>query len=96
MAEMNQPLDKRQQLDILAASIFARIQAYLDMEEMWLPVDRYAQLHGLSPKTVRRAIELGGISEENGGLPVGAGSPRARKRVHRFFDIKAGEVVWPG
>lgn len=94
MAEMTD--DKRQQIDFLASCLFARIQAYLDMDEMWLSVERYAQLHGLSPKTVRRAIELCGITEENGGLPVGASAPRARKRVHRFFDIKAGMVVWPG
>lgn len=93
---MDMSKDKRQQLDQLASSIFSRIQSYLDMDEMWLPVDRYAQLHGLSTKTVRRAIEHGIINEENGGLPTGASWPRARKRIHRFFDIKAREVLWPG
>ena len=93
---MEQTIETRLKLDHLAGELATRIQAFLVVEDIWLPVARYAQLHGLSEKTVRRAIEEGCITEQNGGLAPGGSGYKARKRIHRFFDIQAGGVFWPG
>jgi len=88
--------DEYMKIDTLAARLASHIQPWLAEDEMWLPINRYCRVHGLSEKTVRRAIEQGVINESNEGLAPGGELPKARKRIHKFFDIHVGCVRWPG
>lgn len=82
-------------IGILAVQVAQRIQTLFSMEQLWLPVEDYARYHGLSVKTVRRAIMDGRITVKKGGLAPGCDVPGARKRIHRFFDPSLEKIVWP-
>ncbi len=79
----------------LAAAVASRIQHMFSMDQLWLSVEDYARFHGLSEKSVRRAIEAGRISVKKGGLAPGSDVSGARKRIHRFFDPSLEKVIWP-
>jgi len=79
----------------IAAQVANRIQLMFSMDQLWLSVEDYARFHGLSAKTVRRAIEGNRITVKKGGLAPGSDLRGARKRIHRYYDSHLEKVVWP-
>jgi len=72
-----------------------RFQWLFNQDLLWITPKDYAKFHGISEKTVHRSIADGRISVKNGGLASGSDKPKARKRVHKFFDIDLGRIHIP-
>ena len=85
----------RELIRAVVLEVFRMHQTLFNQEYIWVSLRDYAKYHGLSSKTVYRAIESGRISEKNGGLAFGSSKPKARKRLNRLFDIELGRVHIP-
>lgn len=75
--------------------VLARYQWLFNQDQLWITPKEYSKFHGLSEKTVHRSIADGRISVKNGGLASGSDKPKARKRVHKFFDVDLGKIHIP-
>jgi len=82
-------------LNTLILDLFKGYQSFVLERKIWVSIPEYALKYGISEKTVYRAIEDQIITEENGGLAIGSSKPRARKKIHLFFDIAQKCVNFP-
>jgi len=79
----------------LMMQVMTSFSVILNQESLWVSMNDYCRFHGISPKTVYRAIDEGKITEKNGGLASGSEKPKMRKRLNRLFDIALGRVHIP-
>lgn len=82
-------------LNTLILDLFKEYRGFVLESKIWVSIPEYALKYGISEKTVYRAIEDQIITEENGGLAIGSSRPRARKKIHLFFDITQKRLNFP-